>query len=1063
MGIRKSVFRLTSNERNNFLAAVLTLKNTIANPGDPPAQQISIYDQFAAIHLCVLSVNQPGAGSPVNVGHQNSGFGPWHRYFLLRFEQALQAVDPSVMLPYWDWTDHSGTDMVLFQDDFIGPNGGAGGSGGGTVQSGYFAFNAPALLPPWWPAGLAGWRIRPELAMANGTTLRRFLDPFANLATASHVDTTMAKPTYEGGAGNSFRQALEAGSRMHNAGHGWVGGHMSDPTASPNDPVFFLHHANVDRLWAMWQIDNHGGPGFYPAAGRPVGHNLNDPMWPWVGAMGGFGSNNLPSGIVLPDFSADPVITPADMLDHRGLGYAYDTEAVVGVALDQTGSMDGDTPDPMTGLGTVSKWEAAKQGVSAMLQDAEAAYSAREAYVIGGVQTFRSVFPSGNVFTKLSGGTPSGIVKSGAPHGSAAFDAAVAAESPGGGTPLADTLVNTENDLVRAPFGDQPAGEQRYLVMLTDGISTAGTPLSALAEPEFPDSIIFAMGFGVGGGWDGVDYATIANIVAKGKGAPAGVQQVFHGENAGEIDKFFTNAIAAAIGYVPTTDPVYELFPGEYIPTDFYATDADHAFMITGQGYNFSDRDWHFALRAPDGRIKAHTFSMTPPADPDPFRITLRKKRGRGTLFLNRNGAPSDAWVGKWQLIAFYRSTPESDLMLMPALSDQLLSSGTPPLRGAHYLKTKTPLEARKAVRMIAPAKQDAFPSGVRGIGGARPSDPCAVSVNVYARTILDLGLKFTTKQPPLVGRPLQLQASLSQPASGSVQIGYTVCRVVSPAHSLSTALADTKTIPLVQRRRFILKARGAPPRFDLVAYLAEYERRKPDAFPKQDLALTLKTDGNVIQGSLEETRFPGVYHVTLHIEGVYEPASHGDDCCKPPAQPFTRIVSTLLPLGLKPEADKSHCFAEWRSPTRLVVSVELSDEDGNQALPIFPVTVSLNGKSVQTRERGSTTVARQSEVHFFGTKLQPSKDGRQLSADAVLRTADGDKVTLKAGTPITLSAGAGGMDLPVGIVAFIGDARLMRAYPVGSRRAMRIPDHRRVRFAHQAEAEKAGYHIHEG
>jgi hypothetical protein len=931
------------------------------------------------------------------------------------------------------------------------------------VQSGYFAFNAPAPLPPWWPAGLVGWRIHPELDMGSGTTLRRFLGSFGNLATAAHVDTTMEKPTYEGGVMNSFRRALEAGARMHNAGHNWVGGHMGEPLESPNDPIFYLHHANVDRLWAMWQIDNHWGPGFYPAAGRPVGHNLNDPMWPWVGGAPGFSSNNLPSGVVLPDFSSEPAQTPAHMLDHRSLGYAYDTEAIVGVALDQTGSMNGDTPDPMTGLGAVPKWEAAKQGVSAMLQDAEAAYSAREAYVIGGVQTFRSL--GGNVFTKIFGATPSGIVKSGAPHGSVAFDAAVAGESPGGGTPLADALVNTENDLVRAPFGSQPAGEQRYLFMLTDGINTAGTPLSDLAEPAFPDSIIFAMGFGVGGGWNGVDYATIADIIDKGKAAPAGVQQVFHGENAGEIDKFFTNAIAAAIGYVPTTDPVYELFPGEHVPTSFYATDADQSFMMTGQGYNFSNRDWNYALRAPDGRIVAHTFSSAAFGDADPFRVTLSKKRGRCSLFLNRNGAPSAVWVGKWQLIAFYRSTPANGVMLMPAIADLLVPNGTPPLRGPHYLKTKIPLKERTAARVLPPTGKKAFPSGVRGIGGARPAEPCAVSVNIYTRTRLNLELNLFSDGDPVAGEPLKLKASLHQPASGAVRIGHTLARVVAPAHSLGQALADTRTIPLRERHRFILKKRSEPHRFDLVAYLAEYERRKPDAFPKLDLRLDLKTDGNLIEGLVEKTVFPGIYRVALYVEGLFDPAPHlGEDaCCKPPRQPFTRIVSTLVPVGLKPALGRSIAYAEWRSPTRLVVGVQLADGEGNPALPLFPATVSLNDKTVRTTERGSTSVARQVEVRFFGDKIQPSKEGKYLSADASVRTEDGKKLSIAAGTSLEIEASAGGLKWPVKIAAYIGDAQEKRAFPAGSRKAMRIADHRRVRFVGKAEAEKAGYSIQEG
>ncbi|HEX8091144.1 MAG TPA: tyrosinase family protein [Blastocatellia bacterium] len=133
MGIRKKAARLTATERDNFPRAALMLKNTIANPGDPAAQQISIYDQFVAIHLYTLSVNVPGSGAS-NMGHQNSAFGPWHRYYLLRFEQALQAVDPTVTLPYWDWTDHAATQNIIFQDNFMGSNGGVGGVGGGNIS-----------------------------------------------------------------------------------------------------------------------------------------------------------------------------------------------------------------------------------------------------------------------------------------------------------------------------------------------------------------------------------------------------------------------------------------------------------------------------------------------------------------------------------------------------------------------------------------------------------------------------------------------------------------------------------------------------------------------------------------------------------------------------------------------------------------------------------------------------------------------------------------------------------------------------------------------------------------
>ena len=67
---------------------------------------------------------------------------------------------------------------------------------------------------------------------------------------------------------------------------------------SPNDPVFWLAHAYLDRLWAEWEAI-HGYD--YPERGPYPGHRLYDRLVPFN-------------------------ITPADVLDHHELGYYYDTE-----------------------------------------------------------------------------------------------------------------------------------------------------------------------------------------------------------------------------------------------------------------------------------------------------------------------------------------------------------------------------------------------------------------------------------------------------------------------------------------------------------------------------------------------------------------------------------------------------------------------------------------------------------------------------------------------------------------------------------------------------------------
>jgi len=330
---------MKASERDEFLAAVMELKSTVANPSAPIEQQINIYDQFVADHRGCLSVTVPN-GSTTNMGHQGPGFGPWHRKYLLEFERALQEVsgNSDIGLPYWDWTDHERTESKLFKSKFLG-------SRSGVIKTGYFAFDKPGTgenttsRPDWWPNELDGWHIRPSLAHTFGTTLRRGIDN-RSLAIEEDINRLMSRVVYEdtGSAPErdpvtnlpvivplGFRNRLERGPRLHNFGHGWVGGHMGHPLTSPNDLIFFLHHCNIDRLWAQWQEDGHEGDAFYPDehSGEDEGHKINDSMWPWVGNEGGYVPNSVPLDIVLTDYSGDPSISPADVMDHRTLGYEY--------------------------------------------------------------------------------------------------------------------------------------------------------------------------------------------------------------------------------------------------------------------------------------------------------------------------------------------------------------------------------------------------------------------------------------------------------------------------------------------------------------------------------------------------------------------------------------------------------------------------------------------------------------------------------------------------------------------------------------------------------------------
>ncbi|WP_442858219.1 tyrosinase family protein [Arthrobacter sp. SLBN-100] len=74
------------------------------------------------------------------------------------------------------------------------------------------------------------------------------------------------------------------GSQLHNRVHVWVGGNMLLMT-SPDDPVFFLHHCFIDKVWADWQeiqkINNpDAAPHYAPLRDGPTGHNADDDIRP---------------------------------------------------------------------------------------------------------------------------------------------------------------------------------------------------------------------------------------------------------------------------------------------------------------------------------------------------------------------------------------------------------------------------------------------------------------------------------------------------------------------------------------------------------------------------------------------------------------------------------------------------------------------------------------------------------------------------------------------------------------------------------------------------------------
>ncbi len=113
MSIRKSVRNLSDAEQDEFVSAVLALKNETSTvmPG------FNTYDTYVAWHVRAMANSTPWASddpndpSPTsrNSAHRGPAFLPWHREFLRRFEADLQRIsgNSDLAIPYWDWENDS--------------------------------------------------------------------------------------------------------------------------------------------------------------------------------------------------------------------------------------------------------------------------------------------------------------------------------------------------------------------------------------------------------------------------------------------------------------------------------------------------------------------------------------------------------------------------------------------------------------------------------------------------------------------------------------------------------------------------------------------------------------------------------------------------------------------------------------------------------------------------------------------------------------------------------------------------------------------------------------------
>jgi hypothetical protein len=139
-----------------------------------------------------------------------ANFWGWHRMYLYYFERVLRwaAGDDTLRLPYWDYTDPIYTALpAQFRN----------------VRSVLYDEKRNPIVNTGTPLDPSTTNINPVLNIANYLNAELTLE--MGVHGNVHCETAVTCPV----------------------------AHMGDVPVAGNDPIFYAHHANIDRVWACWQ------------------------------------------------------------------------------------------------------------------------------------------------------------------------------------------------------------------------------------------------------------------------------------------------------------------------------------------------------------------------------------------------------------------------------------------------------------------------------------------------------------------------------------------------------------------------------------------------------------------------------------------------------------------------------------------------------------------------------------------------------------------------------------------------------------------------------------------
>ncbi|CAL3970530.1 unnamed protein product [Diplocarpon coronariae] len=249
---------LEPQQKDSYIRAVQCLqeKKAITPRAAGPGVKTRFQD-FAALHI----------NETANIYH-TSRFYTWQRQFLHLYEKALRdECGYTGYQPYWDWSStktvdahplFDGTPLSLGGNGLYSPGNGpytfepttgyrkkniAPGTGGDCVISGPFADRLIKLGPHGPP-------LRSSLDGLSSRCLRR---DFRDSMLQTYLRYPQVADLMKQNDLLAFDRIMAHGTNLHDSGLRAIGGECDDLWSCPQDPAYYFHHAQIDRLLTLWQ------------------------------------------------------------------------------------------------------------------------------------------------------------------------------------------------------------------------------------------------------------------------------------------------------------------------------------------------------------------------------------------------------------------------------------------------------------------------------------------------------------------------------------------------------------------------------------------------------------------------------------------------------------------------------------------------------------------------------------------------------------------------------------------------------------------------------------------